>query len=83
MMTLSSWGLWERPIIQATQEAEAGKSQDLSQSELKSSLDNVVKPHLKIKSGAGKMAQWLRVPTALLKVLSSNPSNHMVAHNHP
>jgi hypothetical protein len=21
--------------------------------------------------------------TALLKVLSSNPSNHMVAHNHP
>jgi hypothetical protein len=29
---------------------------------------------------AGEMAQWLR---ALLKVLSSNPSNHMVAHNHP
>jgi hypothetical protein len=33
--------------------------------------------------GAGEMAQWLRVPTALLKVLSSNPSNHRVAHNHP
>jgi hypothetical protein len=32
---------------------------------------------------AGKMAQWLRVLTALLKVPSSNPSNHMVAHNHP
>jgi hypothetical protein len=28
------------------------------------------------------MAQRLRAPTALLKVLSSNPSNHMVAHNH-
>ena len=28
------------------------------------------------------MAQWLRAPTALLKVLSSIPSNHMVAHNH-
>jgi hypothetical protein len=28
------------------------------------------------------MAQWLRAPTALSKVLSSNPSNHMVAHNH-
>jgi hypothetical protein len=33
-------------------------------------------------TGAGEMAQWLRAPTALLKVLSSNPSNHMVAHNH-
>jgi hypothetical protein len=33
--------------------------------------------------GAGEMAQWLRVPTALPKVPSSNPSNHMVAHNHP
>jgi hypothetical protein len=32
--------------------------------------------------GAGKMAQWLRAPTALPKVLSSNPSNHMVAHSH-
>ena len=34
-------------------------------------------------TGAGEMAQRLRAPTALLKVLSSNPSNHMVAHNHP
>ena len=33
--------------------------------------------------GAGEMAQWLRAQTALPKVLSSNPSNHMVAHNHP
>ena len=31
---------------------------------------------------AGEMAQWVRALTALLKVLSSNPSNHMVAHNH-
>jgi hypothetical protein len=29
------------------------------------------------------MAQRLRALTALLKVMSSNPSNHMVAHNHP
>jgi hypothetical protein len=28
------------------------------------------------------MAQWVRTLTVLLKVLSSNPSNHMVAHNH-
>jgi hypothetical protein len=33
--------------------------------------------------GAGELAQWLRAPTALLKVLSSNPSNHMVDYNHP
>jgi hypothetical protein len=34
-------------------------------------------------AGAGEMAQRLRALTALLKVLSSNPRNHMVAHNHP
>jgi hypothetical protein len=33
--------------------------------------------------GAGEMAQQLRALTALPKILSSNPSNHMVAHNHP
>jgi len=32
--------------------------------------------------GAGEMAQRLRGLTALPEVLSSNPSNHMVAHNH-
>jgi hypothetical protein len=32
--------------------------------------------------GAGEMAQWVRALTALPKVRSSNPSNHMVAHNH-
>ena len=40
-------------------------------------------PYRNGASGAGEMAQWLRAPTALPKVLSSNPSNHMVAHNHP
>ena len=32
--------------------------------------------------GAGEMAQRLRALTALPKALSSNPSNHMVAHSH-
>jgi hypothetical protein len=32
---------------------------------------------------AGEMAQRVRVLTAPPEVLSSNPSNHMVAHNHP
>jgi hypothetical protein len=31
--------------------------------------------------GAGEMAQWLKALTALLEVLSSVLSNHMVAHN--
>jgi hypothetical protein len=35
-----------------------------------------------MSTGAGEMAQRLRALTALPKVLSSNPSNHMVAHNH-
>ena len=37
----------------------------------------------KAEVGAGEMAQWVRALTALPEVLSSNPSNHMVAHNHP
>jgi hypothetical protein len=32
--------------------------------------------------GVGAMTPWLRVLDALPKVLSSIPSNHMVAHNH-
>jgi len=35
-----------------------------------------------LSTGARKMAQWLRALTALPEVLSSIPSNHMVAHNH-
>jgi hypothetical protein len=31
---------------------------------------------------AGEMAQWRRALTALPEILSSIPSNHMVAHNH-
>jgi hypothetical protein len=36
----------------------------------------------KVRARAGEMAQRLRALTALPKVLSSNPSNHIVAHNH-
>jgi hypothetical protein len=41
--------------------------------------ENKIKRHL---WGAVEMAQRLRASTAFLKVLNSNPSNHMVAHNH-
>jgi hypothetical protein len=37
---------------------------------------------IEIQYWAGEMAQWLRAPTALPKVLSSNSSKHMVAHSH-
>jgi len=44
---------------------------------------NKIKPlKKKIKIGAGEMAQRLRALTLLPEVLSSNPSNHMVAHDH-
>jgi hypothetical protein len=36
---------------------------------------------LKYTIRGGEMAQWLRALTVLLKAMSSNPSNHMVAHN--
>jgi hypothetical protein len=34
------------------------------------------------KRGAGEMVHQLTALTALPKVLSSNPRNHIVAHNH-
>jgi hypothetical protein len=34
-------------------------------------------------AGAGEMVQRLKALTALPEALSSIPSNHMVAHNHP
>jgi hypothetical protein len=37
---------------------------------------------MKAQNGAGEMAQQLRALTSLPEVLSSIPSNHMVAHNH-
>jgi len=42
----------------------------------------VVNHSFKKRFRAGEMAQWLRAPTALPEVMSSIPSNHMVAHNH-
>ena len=45
-------------------------------------LQIAVKEH-SIHVGAGEMAQRLRaLAAALPEVLRSNPSNHMVAHNH-
>jgi hypothetical protein len=46
-------------------------------------LQRIIKMYLeKPVLQAGEMTQRLRALTALPEVLSSNPSNHMVAHNH-
>ena len=37
----------------------------------------------RFREGAREKAQQLRALIALPQVLSSNPSNHMLAHNHP
>jgi hypothetical protein len=37
---------------------------------------------MKVCPRAGEMAQWLRAPSVLPEVLSSIPSNHVVADNH-
>jgi len=44
-----------------------------------------VKKNIDLKnnlSGAGELAQQLRAQTVLPEIVSSNPSNHMVTHNH-
>ena len=35
-----------------------------------------------VPGGAGEMIQKVKALTVLLEVLSSNPSNHLVVHNH-
>ena len=51
---------------------------------IKSSKELDSKPGMqsRISKGDGEMAQRLRALTALPKVLSSIPSNHLVTHNH-
>jgi len=46
-------------------------------------MDIIGDHHIKQnKPWTGEMAQWFRALTALPEVLSSIPSNHMVAHSH-
>jgi hypothetical protein len=49
---------------------------------IKWALSSSTRTTLKTRCRAGEMAQRLRAPTVLPKVLSSNLSNHMVAHHH-
>ena len=43
----------------------------------------LLNPKLQAQRGVGEMAQQLRALGALPEVLSSIPSNYMVAHSHP
>jgi hypothetical protein len=49
---------------------------------LREEIKNIFEAEIKAGGRAGGMIQRLRALTALPEVLSSNPSNHMVAHNH-
>ena len=56
---------------------------DLWTNNIQSVTEHYKMHHIKVtQHWAGEMAQWLRALPALLKVLSSIPSNHMVTHNH-
>jgi hypothetical protein len=59
-------------------ELEASRIYIVSSGRAKNTKRNSVSKRNK----AGEMAQWLRALTALPEVLSSIPSNHIVAHNH-
>jgi hypothetical protein len=48
-----------------------------------SELNREIVQFEKTLSGLVRWLSGLEHPTALPKVQSSNPSNHMVAHNHP
>ena len=82
-----SWMWWRTPLIPAL-----GRQRQVDLYEFEASLVYRVIPNSqcytekpclrKQRNRAGEMAQPLRALTALPEVLSSNPSNHMVAHKH-
>jgi hypothetical protein len=77
------FGLLELELQEAVRHLTVLETQPRKRSHLSSALSLTACISKNQLSGAGEMAQRLRVSTALPKVLSSNPSNHMVAHNHP
>jgi hypothetical protein len=66
-LILTAWQVWGQPGVHCFLNINIGARETTVKSVL---------------SGAGEMSQGVRAMTALLKILSSNPSNHMVAHNH-
>jgi hypothetical protein len=73
-------------LVAHTLNPSTGKSSQISvsaslQINFQASLHSEI-PSQKIHTWAGEMAQRLRALASLPEVLSSNPSNHKVAHNH-
>jgi hypothetical protein len=67
------------PVLRRQRQADLCEFKDRLVYRMSSRTDKATQENL---SRAREMAQRLRALTALPKVLSSNPSNHMVAHNH-
>jgi hypothetical protein len=72
--------VWAQPGLQSEfQDSQGYKEKPCLEKTNNKTKTKNKKTKTKMGGGAGEMAQWLRAPTALPKVLSSNPSNHMVA----
>ena len=72
--------MWHTPLISAL-----GRQKQVDLCEFKASLVYRMSSRTnfkKAREGAGEIAHRLRALPALPKVLSSIPSNDMVAHNH-
>jgi hypothetical protein len=69
----SSWGLKASLVIQRILVSKQSK---------KLFSFSLAEIHKRKTTGLARWLKRLRAPTALPKVPSSNPSNHMVAHNH-
>jgi hypothetical protein len=67
----------------STEKAEAGGSLSSRPAwSIELHRETLSQKQTKNKNRAEEMAQWLRTLASLLEVLSSVPSNSMVAHNH-
>jgi hypothetical protein len=77
--------VWGQPGLQSEFQDSQGYTEKPCLENHNQTKPNQNKTKQNKKNGShrtGEMTQQLRALTALLKVLSSNPSNHMVAHSH-
>jgi hypothetical protein len=74
--------LWQNQDYSTANKTEQTTKTKKCTIETHSSFISIATFVLKYAHEAGEMAQTVRALTALPKVLSSNPRNHMVANNH-
>ena len=84
-MRCTSWVYWLIPLTTASKFRGSYiclrvECQPSLYSQFQDTQMYILRPCLQ---GAGEMAQQLRILATLREVLSSNFSNHMVAHNNP